>query len=59
MIPTLGAMTGAYVITRVLYLLITDKKTVIKVFACFMTIVTLFRVIDIMNAGSRAASLAY
>jgi hypothetical protein len=59
MIPAIGAMIGAYIITRMLDILTTDKKAVIKVFACLTIIVTLFGVIDIMNAGTRVAGLAY
>lgn len=58
MIPALGVMIGAYIITRMLDLLTTDKKTVIKVFACLTIIVTLFSVVDILNAGSRVAGLS-
>jgi len=58
MIPALGTMIGAYIITRMLDLLTNDKKTVIKVFACLTIIVTLFGIIDILNAGSRVAGLA-
>jgi hypothetical protein len=59
MIPALGTMIGAYIITRMLDLLTTDKKTVIKVFACLTIVVTLFGVVDILNAGSRVSGLSY
>jgi hypothetical protein len=56
MFPAFGAMVGIYIITRMLDLLSGEKKTVIKVFACITIVVTLISVIDILNAGSRAAA---
>jgi hypothetical protein len=55
MIPALAVMIAAYIITRMLDLLTTDKKTVIKVFACITILVTLVSVVDILNAGGRVA----
>lgn len=56
MFPAFGAMVGIYIITRMLDMLTGEKKTVIKVFACITIVITLFSVIDILNAGSRAAA---
>jgi hypothetical protein len=57
MIPALGTMIAAYIITRMLDLLATDKKTVIKVFACVTILLTLVSIVDIINTGSRMAGL--
>lgn len=57
MIPALGVMIGAYIITRMLDLLSGDKKAIVKGFGVVTIVVTLFCVIDILNAGSRMAGL--
>jgi hypothetical protein len=56
MIPTIGTMIGAYIITRMLDLLSSDKKTIIKVFGVITILVTLLGIIDLLNSGSRAAA---
>jgi hypothetical protein len=55
MIPTIGTIIGAYIITRMLDLLASDKKTVIKVFGAITILITLVGIVDLLNAGSRAA----
>lgn len=56
MFPAFGAMVGIYIITRMLDLLSAEKKAIPKVFACITILVTLVSVVDILNAGSRAAA---
>lgn len=57
MIPAIGLMIGAYIITRMLDLLgAADKRPAIKVFGVLTILVTIVSIVDILNAGSRAAS---
>ncbi len=54
MIPALGVMIAAYIITRMMEMLSkAETKTTVKVFACITIIVTLVSVVDILNAGTR------
>jgi hypothetical protein len=48
-------MIGFYIITRMIDLLSTEKKTVVKIFGCVTILVTLVSMADILNAGTRAA----
>lgn len=57
MIPAIGLMIGAYVITRMLDILADEKKNWIKGAAVATILVTLVSVIDILNAGSRVSAL--
>ena len=53
MIPAIGMMIGAYIVTRMLELMVNpDSKTVVKVFAVITIVVTIISQIDILNAGS-------
>lgn len=54
MLPAIGVMIGAYIITRMLDLLSsTEKKTWVKIFGVMTILITLVSVIDLLNAGSR------
>jgi hypothetical protein len=57
MIPAIGVMIAAYIITRMIDLLSKDPKTVLKVFSCITIVVTLISVVDVLNAGSGMAGL--
>ncbi len=58
MIPALGVMIAAYIITRMFEMISkAETKTVVKVFACLTILITLVSIIDIMNAGSRIPHL--
>lgn len=57
MIPAIGLMIGAYVITRMLDILAGEKKNWIKGAAVVTILVALISVIDILNAGSRVSAL--
>ncbi|MDN4052520.1 hypothetical protein QPK32_05495 [Massilia sp. YIM B02763] len=61
MIPAIGLMIGAYIITRMLDLLAgVDKKPAVKLFGVLTILVTMFCVYDVMNAGSKvAASMSF
>lgn len=53
MIPAIGVMLGAYIITRMFEIMTkAEAKTVVKVFSCITVLITLVCVIDILNAGS-------
>lgn len=56
MIPAIGLMIGAYIITRMLELLSGDKKLWVKGFGVITILVTLVSLIDLLNAGSRAGA---
>jgi chemotaxis receptor (MCP) glutamine deamidase CheD len=57
MVPAIGVMIAAYIITRMLEMLASEGKMVIKVFGCATILVTLVSVVDILNAGSHVAGL--
>jgi hypothetical protein len=58
MIPALGLMIGCYIISRMIEMISSDKKTVVKVFSCVTILVTLVSMVDILNAGTRVAGLS-
>lgn len=53
MIPAIGVMMAAYIITRMVDMLTqATTKNLTKVFGFITIIVTLIAVVDILNAGS-------
>jgi glycopeptide antibiotics resistance protein len=53
MIPAIGIMVGAYIITRMMEILAkAESKNVTKVFSVVTILVTLVSVVDLLNAGS-------
>lgn len=57
MIPAIGIMIAAYIITRMLELIASKAERVVKIFACGTILVTIVSIIDIVRAGSRATGL--
>lgn len=54
MIPAIGLMVGAYIITRMIELFKKEgTTTLLKVFSVSTIIITIISIIDILNAGSR------
>ena len=57
MIPVLSVMIGAYIITRMLELVASDKHTIVKTAAAITILVSVFCVMFILNAGASLGSL--
>ncbi len=53
MIPAIGLMIGAYIVTRMFDLMAkAETHKAVKVFAVLTVLITLVSVVDILNAGS-------
>lgn len=53
MIPAIGVMIAAYIVTRMMEILAkTESRKVIKAFAVITILLTLISVVDILSAGS-------
>jgi hypothetical protein len=57
MVPAIGIMIAAYIITRMIDLLSKETKTIVKVVSCITILVTLVSAVDILNAGAGVAGL--
>lgn len=58
MIPAIGVMIAAYILTRMAELFAREgTKTWVKVFAAVTVLITIISVVDILNAGSRGVGL--
>lgn len=52
MIPTIGVMMAAYIFTRMVELLASEGKTIVKVFAVITLLIACVGAVDLLNSGS-------
>lgn len=59
MIPLIGIMIGAYIITRMLHLIIDQSKTtnaVTMIFAVITILITIYVIYSLLTSGSETSS---
>lgn len=52
MIPTIGVIVAAYIITRMVQVLFDDDGIVVKLFACITILVSIIGALSLLAAGA-------
>lgn len=57
MIPTIGVMMAAYIFTRMVELLTSESKAIVKVFAVITLLIACIGAVDLLNSSSNISAM--